>query len=132
MAMVDTSTAIMARLLVRFEGNGFLMASVAYGLAELVGRLQDPDVVGSSYVAQNRRLHFCINNDAVDFVRDVRNIPPEVLWRDQVGLREVLGRLGVSGFTLNPLLMEEFKYLEQHVGEGPWCRHIPIIAEDLG
>lgn len=129
MEEISTSTALMARLLAKFEGGGVLMGSVAIGLTELASRLAVENPFGDNFGIKDGRVTFLLREGAPRYITDVRSLSPEALHRDAPSLREVLARLGMSQYTLNPLLREEFAYLTHHIGDGPWQRVIPVVME---
>lgn len=128
----------MARLFAELEGGGEMLASVPVGMVELAERLaasEDlPDYHRFGLVKRGRktRATFLVRPDAVPYIRDVRNVPREALYRDQAALREVLARIGGSGEETRALSRVEFDYLVATVGEGPWQRYLAFIGEEEG
>src|SRR5690606_20278531 len=103
------------------EGHGRLMASVHIGLGELALRIraEEPDLFGKLVKAplkqDRKRLIFRLDPDLWDAQEDIRNVEPKLLWDSQDVLREVLGRLAVSGWKTRALLPEELAYLQNCV-----------------
>lgn len=101
-----------------------MIASVEAGLPELVERLLDREGVFSSFeelvVSKAGRLVFPLRQDARKGVADLRNLDSEALARDRCAIGELLVRVGLSGWKVNPLRPEEMEYLAGCIGPGEW------------
>ena len=126
-------TAILGRLLVKPEGLGRMMAScdmdywdLAMKLCSLDGKIEGYDVIGFG----KRRLRFLISSETYNVITDVRSIPVELLYRDQVAVVDTLNRVGASGAGANGLNKEEFVYLQRALPEGAWVRLIGVLRPE--
>jgi len=128
--VITTSTALMLRLFAEPEGAGMLMLSVPTGLRELADRVaSEADVPGYDRVVRRKgRWVFRVEPEVWPFVEDLRNVRMEDLRKDRDPLTEVLSRIAASGWSMRPLLREEFGYLQAGIGLGNWCRGIPFIG----
>lgn len=122
---VTTSTAILCRLFVRFEGAGELMASVPIGMDDLADRITSGGRITRKIGREYRSL-FGIDHEAIKYVKSLLCIGSGALTRDRTGLAEMLNRIALSGLVTNPLRVEEMVYLQKHVGEGSWCAGLLI------
>lgn len=134
MSRMTTSTAIMARLFCRLEGGGEMLGSVPAWMRDLAERLVREDgppgydVMKAFKEGRDVRLRFALAEGVAPIVKDVRNIPEAVLRKDAPQVRELLLRIGAHPLVeMRALLREEWDYLLECVGEGPWQRVLPYL-----
>lgn len=128
-----TSTVILGRLLCQREGEGFMVVSLP--LMERMDSLAERlvDLEQGSYeelvVRTGERLVFPLREDARALVKDLRFLSLLALHRDAAGIGELLVRVGLSGWKVNPLRPEEMVHLEIGIGPGAWQKHTLMVGE---
>lgn len=130
--MISVSTAIMVRLLCVQDGHGCMLL-VPGVLPELAGRVcADEDLLGWDHfkrVNKGKQILVLVDPLVIEISKDIRKIPVNDLRVNRKGVHEVLMRIAVSGWKLNPLLSEELAYLQEAIQDGPWSRGLVIIGE---
>jgi hypothetical protein len=123
--VINTSTAILCRLFVKYEGAGNLMASAPLGMRDLIERISS-DGIKTVKVKAEMRGFFAISEEAKWFVDSLLCIGSGALVRDSSSLREMLNRVALSGLETRALSALEMSYLQAHVEHGHWCSGLLI------
>lgn len=125
-----TSTAVLLRLFALPEGAGGMLISVPGTFGDLLGRVAvEPEVPGTDQmVLRGGRWVGMVEPETMAAVKDLLSVSPMALRRDRAALTEMLDRIAASGEEIRPLTRLEFKRLKACIGEGNWCRGIPVCV----
>lgn len=133
MQSLTTSTFILGRLFLEFDGESRMIGILPSSMEELALRLIDKSGViyseRESLVSSRGKLEFPLCDEARR-CDDLRNIPLEALHRDRCSIGELLVRVGLTGWKTNPITVAEMRHLEMGIGQGRWQRGLTIIPEE--
>lgn len=132
MQPLTTSSFILGRLFLEFDGESRMIGILPSSMIDLALRLIDREgalhSVEELVVSFNGKLKFPLCSEARR-CNDLTNLSLEVLLRDRCSIGELLVRVGLSGWEINPLTLREMRHLEAGIGPGAWQRYIPFTQE---